>query len=73
MLLHEEVPLFTEEEPIQTANLLQNKKVPVPDGVPVEAVARVFPRLLLNMYNISLREGNFIRVWKKQRLVLSSN
>ena len=51
LVMYEEIPLFTEEELIQTLNSLQNQKVPT-DGVPTA--------VLLNKYKSCLREVNSI-------------
>ncbi|GHJ61429.1 hypothetical protein NOK12_39470 [Nocardioides sp. OK12] len=57
-----EAPQFTEEELLRAALSIQNKKAPGPGGLPAEvmnAVAQSHPKLLLNMYNMCLREGIF--------------
>ena len=69
----EEIPLFSEAELIQAVKTLQNRKAPVPDGIPSEVlkvVAQTNPGVLLNMYNSCLKEGCFPKRWKRQRLVL---
>ena len=68
-----DVPLFSLEE-LEAAFLsLKNNKAPGPDGVPGEALKKVFsinPQLLLSTYNACLAEGVFPSCWKTSRLVL---
>lgn len=71
----EQVPLFSELELESAIGSMRCRKAPGPDGVPTEVlkvVGRVFPGLLLNMYNRCLLEGLFPLRWKVQRLVLIS-
>ncbi|XP_046826449.1 uncharacterized protein LOC124427498 [Vespa crabro] len=70
-----EAPQFTEREILWAASSMRNDRAPGPDGLPTEvmkAVAMTHPELLLNMYNLYLRESNFPAPCKKARLVLIS-
>lgn len=65
--------LFTQGELIQQWGKLKNGKSPGPDGIPNEAIKRVikvYPELLLRVYNKCLLEGVFYKQWKRQRLIL---
>lgn len=65
--------LFTKAELNRQWGKLKSHKAPGPDGIPNEAlrsVIRVYPDLLLGVYNCCLREGRFYEGWKKQRLIL---
>lgn len=69
------VPLFTETELKSAARALKNKKAPGPDGIPAEIIKNIAeerPQLLLEMYNLCLKDGVFPEVWKRQQLVLIS-
>ena len=71
----EDIPLFSNEELESAVLSLKSNKAPGPDGIPSEALKKVFhidPRILLNMYNACLTEGVFPSPWKTARLVLIS-
>lgn len=68
-----DVPAFSVAEMRAAAASIGNRKAPGPDGIPAEVIkliAKEFPYLLLNMYNLCLRAGVFGSRWKLQRLVL---
>ena len=70
-----EAPPFIVVELRRVVVLLKNKKAPGPVGLPagaLKAEARSHPKLLLSMYNSSLRAGLFHSRWKEARLVLIS-
>ena len=54
-------------------NSLKNRKAPGLDVIPGEALKvllRACPQLVLDMYNGCLKQGDFCKPWKAQRLVL---
>lgn len=66
---------FSEDELLCATNSLRSKKAPGPDGIPTEilkVIAKSNPEILLNVLNTCLREMNFPKQWKTQRLVLIS-
>ncbi|XP_054280004.1 uncharacterized protein LOC128998059 [Macrosteles quadrilineatus] len=70
-----DIPLFSIKELESSVLSLKNRKAPGPDGIPSEALKKVFsvnPLLLLRMYNTCLCEGVFPTPWKRARLVLIS-
>ena len=71
----EDIPTFTKAELSIAIRLLKSHKAPDPDGIPVEVlkvIASRCPKILLDTYNVCLREGVFSSRWKRERLVLIS-
>ena len=65
--------LFTLEELKRAGGRIKENTAPEIDGLPNEIlkeVIRVYPTILLEVFNSCLREGRFFSDWKKQRFVL---
>ena len=65
--------LFTFEELKRAGGRLKANTAPGIDGLPNEIlreVIRVYPEILMEVFNSHLWEGRFFADWKKQRLVL---
>ncbi|CAD7077663.1 unnamed protein product [Hermetia illucens] len=69
----DEVPIVENEEVLDAAKRLIEKKTPGPDGIPniaLKVAARTAPGIFAQVFTACLREGEFPEQWKVQKLIL---
>ncbi|CAD7085939.1 unnamed protein product [Hermetia illucens] len=69
----DEVPIVVNEEVLDAAKRLTEKKTPGPDGVPniaLKVAARTAPGMFAQVFTACLREGEFPEQWKVQKLIV---